>query len=351
MEMIDLIDVPDVKSAVKACTEARDAEMFLYSGPIYSRQVNEFLGSAMKSRRRPNVTLILTTYGGDAHAAYRMARALQSYFRNIRLLVVGPCKSAGTLVTLCADELAFGPFGELGPLDIQVTKKDDLMSVASGLDTFQAVSILQNQAFSAFEECMLNLLEGSQGAISTTTACQIASQLVTSLFQPIAAQIDPQRMGEVERMMEVARAYGERLGTENLRSGALTRLIESYPSHSFIIDYKEARRLFKKVSRITPDEIAVLCALQERISHPACVFLPAGDIVFADVSTLSIESSGGNHEAGTSHRSDSPPHDAGQPGEARAQEGKEPRRAQAWKVGRGQRRARAKPNGALPYPG
>jgi hypothetical protein len=278
--------VKELEDAVKECTVDREADMFSYSGPIAPGSVGKFMQLALEHKQHKNLVLAITTYGGDAHSAYRLARFFQGFYHNIRVIIIGPCKSAGTLVCICANELAFGPFGELGPLDVQVTRKDEIIPIASGLDTFQALAIIRNYAFRAFEEYMVNIVESSLGAISTRTACEIASSLVTGLFQPLMAQIDPQRMGEMQRMMSVARAYGQRLGGHNLKENALRKLIEGYPAHPFIIDFKEASRLFKRVSKITPAEALALNALDDK---GACLDEPADDIVFADVSELATE--------------------------------------------------------------
>lgn len=310
-----------LERALNSCTLDPDSDMFLYSGSIYPAQVNRFVRRALSSKKRKNLSLILTTHGGDAHAAYRLARTLRSVYAEIRLLVVGPCKSAGTLVALCASELAFGPFGELGPLDVQVNKKDDLITAASGLDTFQALGILQNHAFKAFETYMLSMVESSGGAISTRMACDVACQLVTGLFQPLTAQLDPQRMGEMERMMTIAKAYGERLAqtSSNLRPGALQRLIEEYPSHSFIIDQEEAKGLFKKILPITPEEWQIVLALTEKIGNPNCVFVPTDDILFFDAATLyAPDSEASDDEAARAVASDPGSNGQGEPSKAPA---------------------------------
>jgi hypothetical protein len=64
----------------------------------------------------------------------------------------------------------------------------------------------------------------------------------------IYGQLDPMRLGEVERMMGITAAYGERLSKHNLKSGALAKLLSTYPSHSFVIDRCEAEDLFDKTS-------------------------------------------------------------------------------------------------------
>ncbi|WP_250910091.1 SDH family Clp fold serine proteinase [Escherichia coli] len=64
----------------------------------------------------------VATYGGDPSAGYRIGRALQHNYEHITVLVVGPCKSAGTLMAVAAHKLVIGDMGELGPLDIQLKK-------------------------------------------------------------------------------------------------------------------------------------------------------------------------------------------------------------------------------------
>lgn len=299
-----------ILTAVKKCTTDRDAEMLSYSGPIYAAQVNHFISFALKRARRQNISLLLTTYGGDADAAYRLARFLQSFYQHVRLYIVGPCKSAGTLVTLCADELVFGPFGELGPLDMQVAKKDDLMAMASGLDTFQAVSIIRNYAFDAFQDFMYAIIGDSNGTISTHTAGELATQLVTGLFQPLMEQLDPQRMGEVQRLIDIAKAYGERLNRKNLNDDTLKKLVQDYPSHTFIIDYQEAVSLFKKVEKMSAEEFAVVFALQEL---GACVLNPSHDIKLFDVATLLPEGEENDDEATGGSTQDTREDDQGKP--------------------------------------
>ena len=90
-------------------------------------------------------------------------------------------------------------------------------------------------------------------------------------------------MGEMERQISIAKAYGERLGLENLKAGALDRLVRDYTSHGFIIDYKEARGLFVHVSKATNEEF-----LLTRELHRAgtCVLFPSNETMFGDVRDL-----------------------------------------------------------------
>jgi hypothetical protein len=163
------------------------------------------------------------------------------------LLVPRYCKSAGTLVALGAKTLFLDDMSELGPLDIQVKKNDEVVGRNSGLDIIQAVNYLQNQTLVAFQAYLVGLTQDV--GLSTKVASDISTRLTTGLFEPITAQIDPVRLAEMQRATEVAFEYGSRLSEhgKNVRADGLQRLVNGYPSHGFVIDRKEAKTLFIQV--------------------------------------------------------------------------------------------------------
>lgn len=267
--------------------------MFLYTGGIEPEEVDSFISFVIPRREiTDRLTLVLTTNGGDAHSAYRMARLLQRQYKYIRLLVAGRCKSAGTLVAIGADEIVFGPWGELGPLDVQLAKKDELVFVSSGLDTMQAFTLITAQTYSAFQYYMLQTIVRSQGAISFKMASDIASRLATGLMTPLAAQIDPHRLGEVDRLMAIATAYGVRLDRGNMKEDGLAKLVNGYPSHAFIIDMNEAEdALFNKVTAASIDEARVIMSIEDTFG---CVFRQGDDTMFFDVREMGVDEAKGS---------------------------------------------------------
>ena len=214
-----------------------DRDFFVYSGPIKEDALNGLIGvfPSSKGRRAKELTLALTTYGGDAHVAYRMARLLQASYQSIRLLVAGPCKSAGTLIAIAADEVSFSPFGELGPLDVQLGRRDEILGQNSGLDSLQTFGMIQGWAFSMFESYMVQIVESSYGQISTRMACEVAGKLVRGILSPLLEQVDPHRLSEIQRMMTIATAYGKRLDKQNLQPDALGKLVNSYPLGALLV--------------------------------------------------------------------------------------------------------------------
>ncbi len=211
-------------------------------------------------KRRPNVILILVTSGGDADVAFRIARSLQYSYVRFTCIISGWCKSAGTLVSLGANEIIFGAHGELGPLDVQMAKKDELLDVESGLTVMTALTAIHEKTLLAFEHFFIETTVGAAGRISVQTASDIAVGLATGLFAPISDQIDPIHIGEAYRSMAIATEYGQRLieKSKNTDLQALNKIISGYPSHGFVIDHVEAKTIFKNVRECTEDEQALL---------------------------------------------------------------------------------------------
>lgn len=253
---------------IKAFIDSHECDLFLYSGPLTYKETSVFVDLVYRRQiHRTHCILFLTTPGGDPHAAYRMARVIRTHYATFRLGVFGQCKSAGALVAAGAHELIMAETGELGPLDVQMTKQDELVPNSSGLDIFQSIAVITRSAFATFEESFLQIIERSAGQISTKTAAEIAREFSVGLFAPISAQIDPTRLGEAQRAIGIANDYADRLGGENLRPGAMRKLVEEYPSHGFVIDYDECRKLFKDIRRPSQEEMQIADLFKDLLRH------------------------------------------------------------------------------------
>ncbi len=118
-----------LKEACEQLASAVDADLLYCRSPIYD-PCDLALRSTIcaRSRRRKNVVLLLTTNGGSPEAAYRMARSLRRAYPAGKFTVIidWHCKSAGTLLAIGAGEIVMSEFAELGPLDIQLQKPDEL---------------------------------------------------------------------------------------------------------------------------------------------------------------------------------------------------------------------------------
>lgn len=258
--MSDSDAVNNIQVAIDALyAEKPDHDFILISHPI-ERSLHQKLTDVLEKHKhggkaQAKCTVFLTTYGGDPHAGFRIARALRHHYKKgVRVVVPSFCKSAGTLIAIGANELAIGDLGELGPLDVQVSKPTEILERGSGLDYTQALMVALEHAQSAFAHSLMQMR--GRFRFSTKMAGELAARLACGVVEPLYAQIDPNRIGEMQRAIQIANEYGTRLNghASNLKEGALDTLVAGYPSHSFVIDRKEAGQLFKSVHSLTPAE-------------------------------------------------------------------------------------------------
>ena len=250
-------------------SEKHGSDVLVFSGALDYPSALAVVDACSSRRRRRRVHLFLCTFGGQADAAFQIGRCLQRSYDHITVVINGLCKSAGTLLALCADELVVSDYGELGPLDVQIRREDEVGERRSGMTPKRALISLQTSVMHTFQEHFLRIREDFQ--ISTKLAAEITSSMAVGLFKEIYSQIDPMRLGEIESAMEVADAYGRRLSArkQNVKPEAISRLLAKYPDHGFVIDREEAKEhLFKNVRE--PDDVE-----SGFLGHiPGCMRLP-----------------------------------------------------------------------------
>lgn len=255
-----------------------DCDVLVFSGPMRGNNDDRVIDLCHERIRRPNVMLVLSTYGGDARVAYRIARRLQADYDRLIVFVYGFCKSAGTLLALGANEVVLSNYAELGPLDVQVRKTDEVGEVSSGLTPMQALDTLSTQAFQLFEQQFSKLRNDLE--MTTKLAAEIASKMTVGLLGHVYGQIDPMRLGELSREIRVASEYGQRLvGQDRKKKAALARLITGYPTHGFVIDRGEASALFDGVREPSVEEEALAKQILNFARYPAPNDSPIIDFV------------------------------------------------------------------------
>lgn len=269
-----------LKKDVKVISDNLGCDLLLYYGSIEPGCEKRVYKQIAEFKSESNLALFLTTPGGYPDVAYQIARCIHRNYEKFYVFVGSYCKSAGTLISVGSDEMVLADLAQLGPLDIQIAKHDELAEWISGLTPVQALATLRSETFKTFEEYFVNIVEKSFGQITAMRAAQHATRLTTQCFAPIYKQIDPMRLGEYERAMDVMYHYGQRLDRGNLQKDALIRLITDYPSHGFVIDREESEQLFKMVRAPSTQEQELLTllpgltsAIQEMSGKPVIEFL------------------------------------------------------------------------------
>jgi hypothetical protein len=264
----------EIKKKISDYSNTNDTDVIVYFGDI-TRDGYESLAVACTGRKlRKHVVMLMVTLGGDPNAAYRIARMLQEYYKTVSpkevsasvrprgtfsIYVDTLCKSAGTIVCLGADRLILSEKAELGPIDVQLRKQDEVGERTSGLTPIQAIQFLETQSVRLFKRHFTELRDPNDLGFSTKMAAGIATEMTVGLLTAIYQQLDPIRLAEVDRSLKISHDYGERLTHDsNLKEGAIEKLLAKYPSHGFVIDRKEASELFTKVEPPTKELVEIM---------------------------------------------------------------------------------------------
>lgn len=266
------------------------ADYFIYNGPMERGRDLGVIKQIHAEKQSDECVMVLVTPGGDPDAAYKIGRYIQARYSSFKVLIPGICKSAGTLLAIAAEELIFAPYGELGPLDVQMAKQDHVAGLESGLNIGEAFIALEERAKETYHSLTAEIIGSSGGVVSYNTASHAATEIISSMYGPIFHRIDPEEVGSRSRAMRIGEDYGERLNAKwkNLKAQALNQLSRSYPSHGFVIDSIEAAALFERVRNANDDEMRLI----EQLGNSAR--FPSSKLTFkklADSTTTPVENS------------------------------------------------------------
>lgn len=245
-------DAEELLTAAKAASEAYEADIYLFSGSIEEDSLGEIAEVVTTGfNGRDRCILILATNGGSANGAFRIARFFQRTYSEFWLCCPGVCKSAGTLIALGANRLIMDHFSELGPLDVQIVKEDELGARKSGLLASSTFEALADQTFSLYSTLMTRIKVSSYNQISFKLASQLAADMTAQTIGNLYSQMNPEVIGSERRSLLIAKRYGNMLAesSENARNHhTVDHFVSCYPSHDFVIDDEEARKWLKNVT-------------------------------------------------------------------------------------------------------
>lgn len=267
----------DVASAfwetVDAVEEAYNAHVYFYSGIIDDDGFGKLAAQVAKRNdgSRPNALLILTTFGGVANSAFQIARLLQNGYQKFLLYCPSHCKSAGTLVALGSHVIIMDDFSELGPLDVQLVKQNEIMARKSGLLARSSFEALSESAFELYERLMISITLKSGGNVSFKLASELSAQMAATMMAPVYAQINPEIVGGEKRDLDIAFEYGRRLAecSGNADLETIYALVHNYPAHDFIIDAYEAKDLFERVEYPSDELYEIVSVLSNAAYSPS----------------------------------------------------------------------------------
>ena len=137
----------------------------------------------------------------------------------------------------------------LGPIDPQLKRQDEVGERTSGLTPVQALEYLREEGVNLFAQQFASMRFA--WAFPTSVASRVAAEITAGCLGKLYEQIDPLRVAEINRVLLLAKHYGEKI-QRNLKEGALDKLVKSYPAHDYVIDRVEAKDLFERIEEPKP---------------------------------------------------------------------------------------------------
>lgn len=250
---------PELNKCLDIIATRQERPVLFIVGELNNRVANE-LSIYMSIRswgefiKHNGVSVLIHSHGGDPKEAYRMMLILRLYVNDsdIEVLVPREAKSAATLFCLGANKVLMGGMGELGPLDMQLVWNDEhgRKHRRSTLDSFKASEQMLDHTKLAYQKIIGNTpISASQAnpqgsPLEEHNANGLIASIVSNLYQ----KFDPDELGRDSRYLSVGEEYASRLlqraKYEKGKIDAIARkLVWDYPSHDFLIDWREAEEM------------------------------------------------------------------------------------------------------------
>ncbi len=202
------------------------------------------------------ISLFIKSNGGDAEAALRIANLLRGYNQHVHALVPLESASAATMIALGADEIQMGPLAHLTAID------------SSLVHDMSPIDERNNRRVSVSQDELARIV-----ALWNANSKEHHGNPYTDIFQ----YIHPLVVGAIDRSSSLSIKICKEILSFHIQDEAecdrINKLLNSdYPSHSYPITTREARRIGLKVSALEPrvnDLLLELNALYSEMAQKA----------------------------------------------------------------------------------
>jgi len=247
-------EVPlEVADNVKALEDVMGMEVWLLVQAVHSDTEGhhnmlgeltraEFIDARNRPPKDKPIALLIDSPGGRADQAYRLAKFLRRHCGGFVAVIPRQAKSAATMLTLGADEIVIGDFGELGPLDSQFPDPE-YGGLSSALDETLALYRIHSFALEAFSRTMDVMQESLQ--MKTSELIPFATSFALGIARPLLEDLDTVHYTFYSRVLRNTEEYASRLlrhhHDQEKANDIAFHLVENYFDHGFVIDVEEAR--------------------------------------------------------------------------------------------------------------
>lgn len=172
------------------------------------------------------IDILILSNGGDPMVAWRLISLLRERFENISVLVPYSAYSAATLFALGADEIIIHPYGNLGPIDPQITINKGMPGTSK---TF------------SYED-LVNYIEFVKSVGLTD------QELLQKCFDKLVGEVQPTCLGFAKRSSQLGLLMGEKLLSTHLKDKNAAKTISQslntkFYNHGYSLNRKEASDL------------------------------------------------------------------------------------------------------------
>lgn len=238
-----------IEKALQAVATKRNLPVLLMNLDEVSKPALLDLQKALHKKQFEELDVILQTPGGDIDAAYLIIKLLKQKAKTLNIFVPLFAKSAGTLICLAADKLYLADLSELGPLDTQIPEARDGSPVEyiSALNGFKALEQVQVHSLETLDVTTKLLL--TRSGLRMAEAIRLAAEFTGQTSGSLYAKLDPMRIGEYARALEVGEQYGIKVlmvykgWPKDKAKQAINSLVKGYPHHGYVIDSDELAKL------------------------------------------------------------------------------------------------------------
>lgn len=177
-------------------------------------------------KNEQNIDVLILSNGGDPMVAWRLISLLRERFTNIAVIVPYSAYSAATLFALGADEIIIHPYGNLGPIDPQITIKNNIPGASK---TF------------SYED-LVNYIE------FVKTVGLTDQELLQKCFDKLVGEVPPTSLGFAKRSSQLGLMMGEKLLSTHLKDKNTAKTISQalttkFYNHGYSLNRQEAKDL------------------------------------------------------------------------------------------------------------
>jgi len=220
------------------------------NGSICDNDVTGLYGILQSIGRINRLTLFVKSSGGSGQASLRMVNLLRQFAPHLTVLVPLGCASAATMLALGADKILMGPLAHLSAVDTSLTH--DLSPIDRDNDR---VSVSQDELHR-----VVRLWQGQ------------ANKEASNPYEALFHYVHPLVVGAVDRSSALSTKLCLEILSYHLKDAKKARKISNtlnsaYPSHSYPITLREARRIGLNAEPLDEDVNRLLFELNEIYSE------------------------------------------------------------------------------------